>query len=163
VASAGPDDRQERVSPMDAPASPCQTPKNRVPSFVAVTATACASLLLDSGKNIRQVAAWLGHKEPAFTLRTYTHLMDAGRGDAAFFEASATAFHASAELPADREPCRTADDAVCPEIGDRRDSSVVRTDTRVRVGASVRCSRGERRVGSGIGLVATAEISRSGR
>lgn len=42
----------------------------------------CASILLDSGKNIRQVSAWLGHEDPAFTLRTYTHLMDAGLGDA---------------------------------------------------------------------------------
>jgi integrase len=42
----------------------------------------CASILLDSGKNIRQVSAWLGHEDPAFTLRVYTHLMDAGLGDA---------------------------------------------------------------------------------
>jgi integrase len=46
----------------------------------------CASILLDSGKNIRQVAAWLGHEDPAFTLRTYAHLMDAGLGDATFFD-----------------------------------------------------------------------------
>jgi integrase len=46
----------------------------------------CASILLDSGKNIRQVAAWLGHEDPSFTLRTYTHLMDAGLGDADVFD-----------------------------------------------------------------------------
>jgi integrase len=46
----------------------------------------CASLLLDSGKNIRQVAAWLGHEDPAFCLRVYTHLMDDGLGDAAFLD-----------------------------------------------------------------------------
>ena len=46
----------------------------------------CASMLLESGKNIRQIAAWLGHEDPAFTLRTYTHLMDDGLGDAAFFD-----------------------------------------------------------------------------
>ncbi len=46
----------------------------------------CASMLLDSGKNIRQVATWLGHTDPAFTLRTYTHLMDAGLGDVAFLD-----------------------------------------------------------------------------
>jgi integrase len=47
----------------------------------------CASILLDSGKNIRQVSAWLGHEDPAFTLKTYTHLMDAGLGDADCFDA----------------------------------------------------------------------------
>ena len=46
----------------------------------------CASMLLESGKNIRQIAAWLGHEDPAFTLRTYTHLMDAGLGDVAFLD-----------------------------------------------------------------------------
>jgi integrase len=47
-----------------------------------------ASMLLESGKNIRQVAAWLGHTDPAFTLRTYTHLMDDGLGDVAFLDAA---------------------------------------------------------------------------
>ena len=42
----------------------------------------CASRLLASGKNIAQVSKWLGHADPAFTLRTYVHLMDAGLGDA---------------------------------------------------------------------------------
>ena len=47
----------------------------------------CASLLFESGKNIRQVCDWLGHTDPAFTLRTYVHLMDEGVGDAAFLDA----------------------------------------------------------------------------
>lgn len=34
-----------------------------------------ASTLLDSGETIRAVAENLGHSDPAFTLRTYTHLM----------------------------------------------------------------------------------------
>jgi integrase len=38
----------------------------------------CASLLFEEGRNIAQVAAWLGHADPAFTLRTYVHLMDGG-------------------------------------------------------------------------------------
>jgi integrase/recombinase XerC len=42
----------------------------------------CASMLFDSGKNIRQVCDWLGHSDPAFTLRTYVHLMDGGLGSA---------------------------------------------------------------------------------
>jgi hypothetical protein len=41
----------------------------------------CASVLFESGKNIRQVAAWLGHADPAFTLRTYVHLLDRGLGE----------------------------------------------------------------------------------
>ncbi len=40
----------------------------------------CASLLFDDGRNIKQVQEWLGHADPAFTLGTYVHLMDAGVG-----------------------------------------------------------------------------------
>jgi integrase len=46
----------------------------------------CASLLFDNGRNIMQVQEWLGHADPGFTLRTYVHLMDAGVGDAEFFD-----------------------------------------------------------------------------
>jgi integrase len=46
----------------------------------------CASLLFAQGRNVKQVAEWLGHSDPSFTLRTYVHLMDAGVGDAAFFD-----------------------------------------------------------------------------
>lgn len=41
-----------------------------------------ASRLLNEGKTIVQVAGWLGHADAAFTLRTYTHLIDADLGDA---------------------------------------------------------------------------------
>jgi integrase len=34
-----------------------------------------ASALLDAGENIKALAAYLGHADPAFTLRVYTHLM----------------------------------------------------------------------------------------
>lgn len=34
-----------------------------------------ASALLDAGESIRAVSEYLGHGDPAFTLRTYTHLM----------------------------------------------------------------------------------------
>lgn len=34
-----------------------------------------ASELLDAGANIKALAAYLGHSDPAFTLRVYTHLM----------------------------------------------------------------------------------------
>ncbi len=50
----------------------------------------CASLLFESGKNIKQVQEWLGHADPGFTLRTYVHLMDAGIGDAAFMDEAVT-------------------------------------------------------------------------
>jgi integrase len=36
-----------------------------------------ASVLLDAGENVRSLAEYLGHKDPGFTLRTYTHFMKA--------------------------------------------------------------------------------------
>jgi integrase len=48
----------------------------------------CASLLFDEGRNVKQVAEWLGHADPAFTLRTYVHLLDDGIGSADFFDAA---------------------------------------------------------------------------
>lgn len=58
----------------------------------------CASRLLAEGhKNIAQVARWLGHADPAFTLRTYVHLMDEGVGDAEFLATSAPAEGGNAE------------------------------------------------------------------
>jgi integrase len=51
----------------------------------------CASLLFEDGRNIKQVAAWLGHADPGFTLKTYVHLMDDGVGDAAFMDAAVAA------------------------------------------------------------------------
>jgi Phage integrase family len=47
----------------------------------------CASMLIDDGKSIVQVAAWLGHENRKVTLDTYAHLMDCGLGDAAFLDA----------------------------------------------------------------------------
>lgn len=38
-----------------------------------------ASVLLDSGENIKVLAEYLGHSDPGFTLRTYTHLMPNSR------------------------------------------------------------------------------------
>jgi integrase len=46
----------------------------------------CASLLFDEGRNVKQVAEWLGHADPSFTLRRYVHLMDEGIGDARFLD-----------------------------------------------------------------------------
>ena len=36
-----------------------------------------ASVLLDAGESIKAVSEYLGHADPGFTLRTYTHLMPA--------------------------------------------------------------------------------------
>lgn len=46
----------------------------------------CASLLFADGKNIKQIQTWLGHADPAFTLRTYIHLLDDGVGSADFLD-----------------------------------------------------------------------------
>ncbi|WP_083680505.1 MULTISPECIES: site-specific integrase [unclassified Pseudonocardia] len=34
-----------------------------------------ASVLLDAGEGVRALSEYLGHHDPGFTLRTYTHLM----------------------------------------------------------------------------------------
>lgn len=34
-----------------------------------------ASVLLDGGESVRALAEYLGHTDPGFTLRTYTHLL----------------------------------------------------------------------------------------
>ena len=52
----------------------------------------CASLLFapkehgGGAKNVKQVQEWLGHHSPAYTLREYVHLIDAGVGEAAFLD-----------------------------------------------------------------------------
>jgi hypothetical protein len=48
-------------------------------------------MLFEQGRNVKQVAEWLGHADPAFTLRTYVHLMDDGVGDAEFFDEAVNA------------------------------------------------------------------------
>ncbi|MFJ2176447.1 tyrosine-type recombinase/integrase [Streptomyces sp. NPDC087851] len=39
-----------------------------------------ASVLLDAGENIKALSTYLGHSDPGFTLRTYTHLMPSSEG-----------------------------------------------------------------------------------
>ncbi|NBE83068.1 tyrosine-type recombinase/integrase [Micromonospora sp. NEAU-HG-1] len=34
-----------------------------------------ASVLLDAGENIKALSLYLGHSDPGFTLRVYTHLL----------------------------------------------------------------------------------------
>jgi integrase len=57
----------------------------------------CASLLFEQGRNLAQVSKWLGHADPAFTLRTYVHLMDEGVGGALSVETAAPADSAEQE------------------------------------------------------------------
>ena len=38
-----------------------------------------ASVLLDAGESIKAVSEYLGHADPGFTLRVYTHLMPSSR------------------------------------------------------------------------------------
>ncbi len=33
------------------------------------------AMMLEAGESIVSLAKWLGHSDPAFTLRTYTHFM----------------------------------------------------------------------------------------
>lgn len=40
-----------------------------------VTRHTFASIVLAAGETVTQLAAWLGHSDPAFTLRTYTHFL----------------------------------------------------------------------------------------
>jgi integrase len=47
----------------------------------------CAAVLFASGKTPLQVSRWLGHSDPAFTMRTYAHLIDPGLGSAECFNA----------------------------------------------------------------------------
>ncbi|MGI8556943.1 MAG: tyrosine-type recombinase/integrase [Solirubrobacteraceae bacterium] len=46
----------------------------------------CASILFANGKSPKQVQEWLGHHDPAYTLKTYIHLMGDGLGDADFLD-----------------------------------------------------------------------------
>ncbi|MFD6988734.1 tyrosine-type recombinase/integrase [Streptomyces sp. NPDC059943] len=41
-----------------------------------------ASVLLDAGENIKALSTYLGHTDPGFTLRTYTHLLPSSDGRA---------------------------------------------------------------------------------
>lgn len=39
-----------------------------------------ASVLLDAGENVKALSHYLGHSDPVFTLRVYTHLMPSSEG-----------------------------------------------------------------------------------
>jgi hypothetical protein len=66
---------------------------------------AYASVLLDAGESIKALSEYLGHSDPGFTLRTYTHLLPSSETrtrkaiDDIFTEAEAEA-EAEAEVEA---------------------------------------------------------------
>ncbi|MFF0574313.1 tyrosine-type recombinase/integrase [Streptosporangium saharense] len=39
-----------------------------------------ASVLLDAGENIKALSQYLGHSDPGFTFRVYTHLLPSSEG-----------------------------------------------------------------------------------
>jgi integrase len=45
-----------------------------------------ATILHHHGKSGRQLSDWLGHHDPAFTIRTYVGEADEGLGDATFLD-----------------------------------------------------------------------------
>lgn len=71
----------------------------------------CASLLFEDGRNVKQVSEWLGHADPAFTLRTYVHLMDDGVGDADFLDQAVGGGKGVA-----RQALETAANGATPEV-----------------------------------------------
>ena len=68
-------------------------------SASAPSGTPARHPLFEAGRDVKQVPAWLGHTDPAFTLRTYVHVMDAGVGDADFFDADVRVNTGSAQRP----------------------------------------------------------------
>lgn len=60
-----------------------------------------ASVLLDAGESIRAVSEYLGHADPGFTLRTYTHLMPSSD------ERTRLAIDAALESASDRAEVRS--------------------------------------------------------
>jgi integrase len=67
-----------------------------------VTRHTFASIVLQAGETVTQLAAWLGHSDPAFTLRTYVHFMpkSGSKGMAALGEWVAPGAVGAAELSA---------------------------------------------------------------
>ncbi|EFK99374.1 predicted protein [Streptomyces sp. SPB78] len=52
------------------------------PEYARGRAVALCSGLLDAGENIKALSTYLGHSDPGFTLRTYTHLLPSGEARA---------------------------------------------------------------------------------
>ena len=79
---------------------------------------AYASVLLDAGESIKALSEYLGHSDPGFTLRTYTHLLPSSETrtrramDAAFAQAEADQTTGSAS--AEGTPTEVDPSGMCP-------------------------------------------------
>jgi len=78
-----------------------------------------ATLALESGKNIRWVSDQLGHADPAFTLRTYTHVLKQSETDLSFVEFS-TFSGGTKRHPRGTEPRRAQLARAAPRATTRR-------------------------------------------
>lgn len=72
-----------------------------------------ASLIHDDGKTDRQLADWLGHGDPAFSVRTYVGTMDEGLGDVGFLDEAVPMEWATRGQPS----TRTQRNLESPEMG----------------------------------------------
>ena len=64
--------------------APRRPARRRVQATPHTLRHSLASLLFERGHTAVQIAAWLGHSDPSFTLRTYVHARDVG--DAEFLD-----------------------------------------------------------------------------
>ena len=72
----------------------------------------CASMLFEEGRNVKQVAEWLGHADAGFTLRTYVHLLDAGVGSGLDLSAQGnTGATEGLQTPANADPAESPETA----------------------------------------------------
>jgi integrase len=76
---------------------------------------AAASLWFEQGANVKQVSQLLGHADPAFTLRTYVHLLDDGIGDPAFLDQAVRVNAGSTQDP------QTAANGAAPQMAESAD------------------------------------------
>ncbi len=83
----------------------------------------CASLLFAAGRDVKQVSAWLGHADAAFTLRTYVHLMDGGIGDAGFLDVAVTTDPEQAREDAEKAARVNTGSTPCTQTAANRDAA----------------------------------------
>lgn len=80
-----------------------------------------ASVVLAEGETITQLAAWLGHSDPAFTLRTYVHFMpkSGSRGRDAIGRFMSGELVEAGEVPG--EPNESGSPQILPSENDQQD------------------------------------------
>ncbi|MFB6892613.1 hypothetical protein ACFCX4_25245 [Kitasatospora sp. NPDC056327] len=60
-------------------AEPCRT-YLRIADAIETAISGDPYVLLDAGENVKALSKYLGHSDPGFTLRVYTHLMPSSDG-----------------------------------------------------------------------------------